>query len=183
MTETMHHNRALPWALGALVVSLALAGCGFEGTSCSDHDECNGDLFCAGPNDPQVCGIPGMEFCTGDQDCDPSQRCFATPDPCSPDGIGSECSAPCEAGGCYPGFRCNATGACEAVPCDDGYACEPYQTCDPSIPNGDGPVYDRTQGCVAITCQGGGDCPADTACVNGSCASGPGSCQAVQLVP
>ena len=162
---------------------LALASCGYEGDSCEAHSDCAGDLYCAGPNDPNVCGIPGMEFCVDDQNCDPSLRCHAVPDPCSPDGVGSECRQPCLQDGCFPGFQCNANGACEAVPCDEGFTCQSYQTCDPSIPHGDGPMYDRTQGCVSITCQGDGDCPDDNACVNGTCHSGPGTCRRVELVP
>lgn len=164
-------------------LGLALMSCGSEGSRCSSHDDCAGSLYCSGPNDPNVCGIPGMEFCADDQGCDPSSRCFAQPDPCSPDGIGSECRLPCEEGGCYPGFRCNAAGACEPTPCDEGFACEPYQVCDPELAHSDAPMYNRTQGCVAITCQGDGDCPGDTACVNGSCHSGPGTCREVQIVP
>lgn len=170
--------------LGALAIGLVGLGCGGgENDSCRDHEECSGELYCAGPNDPNVCGIPPREGCAGDQDCDPASRCHAIPDACSPDGVGSECRPPCVAGECFEGFRCNADGACEAIPCDEGFACPAYQACDPSVPNGAGPVYNRTQGCITVPCQDDSVCPSDGACVNGSCQSGPGSCQMVQIVP
>lgn len=173
-----------PLILPVLTAALAISACGGgSGDSCSDHSDCAGSLYCAGPDDPNVCGIPGMEFCVDHQDCDPSMRCFAVPDVCSPDGIGSECRIPCQTDGCLPGFYCDANQACAAIACDEGFACQPYQTCDPSIPHGDGPVYDRTHGCVAVTCQNDADCPAATACVNGTCHSGQGTCREVQIVP
>lgn len=181
-TVTASRGRAL--LFGFAVVIWAMPACsGRSGDVCSDHGDCAESLYCAGPDDPNVCGIPPMQQCAGDQDCDPSMRCFAVPDACSPDGVGSECRTPCNTGGCFPGFYCNGNQACVPIACDEGATCAPYRICDPSIAHGDGPVYDRTDGCVAVTCQSDADCPTDTACVNGACHSGPGTCREVQLVP
>ncbi|WP_106391109.1 hypothetical protein [Enhygromyxa salina] len=168
--------------LAAAALVLLASACASEGSACRNSDQCGGSLECAGPNDPQVCGIPANEQCSSDADCDESSRCHAVDDPCSPDGVGSECRQPCTEGGCGEGFRCAASGACEVVPCDEGYDCPSYQTCDPSVPE-QGPVHARAHGCVAIDCSDDAQCPAGGACVNAVCHEGPGSCVEPQLVP
>lgn len=130
----------------------------------------------------QVCGIPARELCSEDGDCDGSTRCHAIADPCSPDGVGSECRAPCSEGGCGEGFRCGANGACEVIPCDEGTICADHEQCDASVA-ASGPVHARASGCVAIPCSEDGECPAGGACVNGRCQSGPGSCVEPTQVP
>lgn len=162
---------------------LAIVSCGGgDDSSCRSSDECRGTLECAAPNDPQVCGVPANERCSSDADCDPSGRCHAVVDPCSPDGIGSECRPPCSDGGCGEGFVCGAGGACEAIACDEGWSCEPQQACDPVLAQS-GPVHARAHGCVAIACSSDGECPGGGACVNGVCQDDVGSCVEPMLVP
>ena len=168
----------------ACTLLLALSGCGgCEGSDCRNSGDCAGSLECSGPSEPQVCGIGPNEQCGDDTSCGPDAVCHARYDVCSPDNVGSECGTPCTDGQCGPDFRCSAAGACEAIPCDEGYACGPHQACDPSIPNGNGPVFQRAHGCVAISCTGDGDCPEQTYCVNGRCQEGLGTCVEVQLIP
>ena len=44
-------------------------------------------------------------------------------------------------------------------------------------------VYDRSQGCVNITCTDDSACPTGKACVNGYCQDGAGTCMKVEPVP
>lgn len=177
----MARNLILVMVCGmALSATLGLVGCG-EGSSCRDSSDCSGSLECSGPNDPQVCGIPANEQCSSDTDCDANQRCHAVPDPCSPDGVGSECRPPCEPGGCLEGYTCGASGACEATPCDQGHTCPDHMACDPEAAVS-GPVHARAHGCRTIACSDDGPC-SDGACVNGFCQESLGSCVEPQQVP
>lgn len=171
--------RALAGAL--LCGLLALPGCSGSGTvppggGCREHKDCLSGYYCAGPNDRPGCGVPPREHCADDAACS-GLPCHAIPDPCSPDGIGSECRPPCTAASCGPGFRCNAKQACEPIPCDEGTTCPSHQRCDPAAARAPGPVHGRTSGCVDIPCTADAACPAGKACVNAHCQDGPGSCK------
>lgn len=171
------------FAAALLATALLALGCdGQPAGGCSADDECGAGEYCVGPDDPNVCGIPPQEFCANDGDCGPDERCHAVPDPCSPDGVGSECRPACRPGNCFEGFRCTAEGACEAESCADGYTCPDHQQCapdaDPQLP-----VHARTHGCADIPCGADGDCPAGGSCIDGICHSGPGYCAEPMLVP
>jgi hypothetical protein len=152
------------------------------GAPCHGGTECAAELDCAGVNDPQVCGIPPREGCASDADCG-ADRCHAIDDPCSPDGIGSECRSPCDVidGSCGPGFTCDA-GACVAIRCDAGFACAGREVCDPSRITAATPVFDRNHACFPVTCTDDAACNGRF-CVNGTCQDALGSCQIPVAVP
>jgi len=165
-----------------LVALASASGCaGGVGDSCTSSDGCGGELFCRGPDEPNVCGIPPREDCGSSADCGPGSFCHAIYDTCSADEQGSECGPACSAGTCNPGFRCNSDQACEAIPCDEADVCTPTQLCDPTFAAGT-PVHAVTSGCQAAACEGTDDCEAGF-CVNGRCQSSEGSCREVELVP
>jgi hypothetical protein len=175
-----------------LLLAVGISSCGGgngasgggNGDSCRTNDDCSGDLYCRGPNQPNVCGIPAREFCASDADCPMGDLCYAISDVCSSDGIGSECNAPCTANNCGPGFRCNAGGACEPIPCDEGFTCPSWQKCDPAVAHDpSASVHARTSGCVNITCSDDTACPSGKICVTGYCQEGSGTCQEVMAVP
>ena len=175
-------TRAMRLALIALLLPFALVGCSAnEGDSCASHDDCGNELFCAGPDDPQVCGIAPRTDCSSDADCAQGDACHAIYDVCSADSQGSECGAPCTANSCQPGFTCSAAGACKAIVCGE-ISCGPLGVCDPTFV-ANTPVYDQTDGCREIACGDDGDCPAVGQCVNGVCQSGAGSCREAVAVP
>lgn len=152
------------------------------GDACASRADCADGLECAGPDDPQVCGIPPREGCVSDDDCTAPNVCHAISDTCSPDGQGSECRMPCSTGSCESGFRCGVSGACEAIPCEAG-DCAEFDTCDPEFDE-QTPVFDHTSGCRHITCDPAADsCPGTTECVNGRCQSDFGQCAEPMLVP
>lgn len=159
-----------------------LAGCSGPGGSCRSSRDCRSGLYCAGPNERRGCGIPPRELCTDGSSCS-GQSCHAISDPCSPDGIGSECGPPCSAASCAPGFRCSPQKACEPVPCDEGLTCPGHQRCDPAVAHAGGPVHARTSGCVDIACTADRDCPAGKACVNATCQDGAGTCREDLPIP
>jgi hypothetical protein len=156
---------------------------GGEGDSCRKDDDCNSDLYCFGPNRPNVCGIPPRELCSSDMDCAMGTVCHAIGDSCSPDGIGSECNAPCTADSCGPSFRCNAMGACEPIPCDEGTMCSDRQKCDLEVAHASGAMHARSTGCVNITCSDDMACPMGKFCVTGYCQDGLGTCGELMAVP
>jgi hypothetical protein len=156
---------------------------GGEGDSCRKDDDCNSDLYCFGPNRPNVCGIPPRELCSFDMDCGIGTFCHAIADPCSPDGIGSECKEPCTPDSCGPSFRCNQMGACEPIPCDDGFTCPDRQKCDPPVVDASVAMHARSTGCVDITCSDDTACPREKSCVTGYCQDGPGTCGELMAVP
>jgi hypothetical protein len=168
---------------------VAFAGCTAGSAPTGDDDDCASIADCAdgeeclGPNAPQVCGIGPQEGCASSADCGTGTACHAVPDDCSPDGIGSQCGAPCDAAyqGCAEDFTCT-DGACVADSCADGFPCPSHQACDPSTSGVETPVYDHTHGCVDMTCADDGGCPLG-ACVNGICQDGPGSCVVPVAVP
>lgn len=184
-------------ALAAIVVLLlgvGIAACeggggggvfgGGVGDSCRVNDDCRDDLYCRGPNQPNVCGIPPRELCASDADCPMGAVCHAVLDSCSPDGIGSECLAPCTANSCGADFRCNAEGACEPIPCDEGFTCPDRQKCDSMVAHDPTlPTHARSTGCVNITCSADSECPTGKFCVEGYCQDGRGTCSEVMIVP
>jgi hypothetical protein len=157
---------------------------GGDGDSCRTTDDCNGDLYCRGPNATNVCGIPPQEFCASDPDCPMGTVCHAVWDGCSSDAVGSECNPPCMATGCGSDFRCNAGGKCERIPCDEGFTCPDWQKCDPMVAHDTSvPVHARTSGCVNITCTDDNACPTGKSCVTGYCQDGLGACREDIAVP
>src|SRR5262245_23977964 len=103
-----------PARLSAFAIIIALAACGdsttdscvdtfapcnggsdggTEGDPCSSHDDCSGELYCSGPDDPAICGAAPQEDCATDADCLDGDVCHAIQDFCSPDGVGSQCRA------------------------------------------------------------------------------------------
>lgn len=172
-------------------LSLAISSCdgssvggGDVGDSCRADADCDSELYCFGPNRPNVCGIPPNEQCWKDADCPMGTFCNAVWDGCSPDGQGSECRPPCSANTCGAGFRCNALGACEAVPCDEGFACPDWQACDPQVAHDMTlPTHARTSGCVNIVCSADSGCSAGKFCVEGYCQNGLGTCGELMAVP
>jgi hypothetical protein len=168
-----------------LLFEVVISSCdGGVGDSCRTNEDCGSDLYCFGPNRPNVCGIGGREQCWTDTDCPMGTFCHAVWDGCSPDGIGSECRPPCTAANCGTGFRCNASGACESVPCDEGFTCPDWQACDAvAAHDASVPVHARTSGCVNILCSADTECPTGKSCVEGYCQNGLGTCAEEMLVP
>lgn len=162
-----------------LVIVLGACGDGNAGDTCRSTSECGGGLECVGPVGGPVCGIPPREACASDAECG-GERCHAIVDPCSADGIGSECRAACTGAECGEGFTCEA-GACVAVPCTAGYACEPRQTCEPVVAPGT-PVHARHHGCIETACATDATC-GERVCVNGICQDGLGACREPVAVP
>ena len=165
----------------ALFLAAGCSGTAPPGSGCRATSDCRKGLDCAGPNEPNVCGISPREGCTTDADCSGGQVCHAIYDTCSPDAVGSECGPKC--GACNPGFRCNAAGACEAQPCDEGFRCPAQQRCDAAAARAMPAVHQRTQGCFNITCTTDAGCPAGKFCVNAYCQDGPGTCKEPVAVP
>lgn len=168
----------------SLAVVAGSSGCtGDEGSECRATRECRDPLECAGPDEPQVCGIPARELCNSDADCLDGTPCHAIADPCSADGVGSECLPSCNEGGCGEGFSCDLErGACVAITCAQGWTCASFETCEPAV-DPDTPVHAQAHGCVAIACGSDEACASGDACVNGVCQSGPGACVMAQAVP
>jgi hypothetical protein len=170
--------------LAILLSAACVPGCGGEGDSCRDDGDCRGDLVCVGPDDFQGCGIGPAEGCASDSACSSGTVCHAMHDPCSEDGVGSRCDAPCTGdASCGEGFWCSAGGACEAVPCTEGTGCRTGQVCDPGAIPTDAPVFDRHDGCFRVSCHDDGPCEGGSVCVNGSCQSGTGTCRELTIVP
>lgn len=165
-------------SLRVLLVTMLAAcggGSGGDASECRASSECADGLECAGPNDPQVCGIAPREGCASDTDCGPGARCHALSDTCSADNVGSECRAPCTGDPeCGEGFRCDA-GACVATLCDAGYTCAGREECAPSRLGAGLAVHARHHGCFAVACSSDLDC-GTRFCVNGSCQDDVGSC-------
>ncbi len=163
---------------GALLVQACVDG--QAGDACSSSSDCASGLGCAGPDDPPVCGIPARRECVAGT-CLAGDRCHAIFDPCSPNGIGSECGAPCVGEqSCTADLEC-VDGACLPVSCAAGFECAAHEVCQaPSEPFSPEQGHGcRTQPCADDSpCQG-----ADLACVNGACQTGPGSCVAEVQVP
>lgn len=157
---------------------------GGVGDACRTNDDCGGELYCRGPNQPNACGVPPRELCASDADCLMGTVCHTIVDSCSSDGLGSECQASCTATNCGEGMRCNASGACEPIPCDEGFTCPDRQTCDPAVAHDASlPIHARTNGCVNITCTDDNACPSGKVCVTGYCQDGEGNCQEDIAVP
>lgn len=168
--------------LGVVVFSCG----GGEGDDCRSQSDCGDELGCAGPNDPQPCGIGPMEACASDLDCVAPSVCHAIGDVCSSDGIGSGCMPPCPDTACGEGLVCGASGACALPACGDDRQCAPHQECV-EAQGDDVPVHARTGGCVDHACGADADCAGigrePTVCVNGFCQVGPGQCVDIVVVP
>ena len=169
--------------------------------SCRSNGDCDRSQQCLAPGQ----SIEGCGVCLNpDRECDKSSDCqagficreYAQPCTCPSDALASRCQRACVSSDCAAGTRCSdASGLCEPIPCDDGYACPAGETCGADAGTPD------EHGCVAISCGDGFECPDNTrctpnasehgcvavpcaldtdcdcgACVNGSCASGPGQC-------
>jgi len=156
---------------------------GGNGDECRSEADCDSDLYCFGPNRPNVCGIPPREDCSADTDCPMGAVCHAIYDACSSDGIGSECKPLCTVDNCGPDFRCNAMGACEPLPCDEGFTCPDRQTCDPAVAHASVAMHARSTGCVNIVCTTDSACPSGKFCVTGTCQDGLGTCGEEMIVP
>lgn len=172
-------------ATSLTITAALLLGCLGDadvGDSCTARADCADDQYCAGPNDPNVCGIGPREDCASDADCGPDLACHAIYDACSADEQGSECGPSCTPGSCNQGFRCGAGGACEAIGCDEEDRCAGYEICDPVF-DADTPVHARTDGCRPIVCGPDAPCPDPNVCVNDRCQQSAGSCQLDLPVP
>jgi hypothetical protein len=156
---------------------------GGEGSECRAAGDCDLGLACAGPNDPQPCGVPPREACAGDANCTAAgDRCHVIADSCSPDGFGSECRPACSGDPqCGEGMRCSS-GVCVAILCNAGFTCAAREVCDPGRISSATPVFDRHHGCFPIACTSDEIC-AGRSCVNGSCQDRPGTCVVPVPVP
>lgn len=145
------------------------------GRACHSSADCDDQLYCWGPNQIGVCGIPPRQECASDAACG-GTACQAVYDTCSRDGVGSECRTGCSGDDqCGDGFRCELS-ACVAIRCDQGYQCFTHQVCDVSrIPSG-APIYDRHHGCFDVECTADDDCGGGF-CVNLVCQDALGACQ------
>ena len=155
---------------------------GKKGDLCAKKAECTGALECIGPSEPMRCGVPPREGCATSADCT-GGPCHAIADTCSEDGVGSACGSACTATSCGPGFLCGADGACRAKRCDEGATCRAYEKCDVAAIPASAPVHARHTGCQRIACADDTGCPSGTACVNGVCHAGKGTCGDVVVVP
>ncbi|MFN0252742.1 MAG: hypothetical protein ACKV2T_38060 [Kofleriaceae bacterium] len=161
-----------------------LGGGGGAGDECRSTANCDEELECSGPNDGPVCGVPAQEGCRSDLDCNVAgDACHAIFDPCSGDGIGSQCREPCvndgDCGG--PSFTCDV-GNCVARRCDAGFACQDREECDPVRIALTAPVFDQHHGCFAVACTLDDEC-GERFCVNGTCQDTAGTCVEPMLVP
>ncbi|MBX7197561.1 MAG: hypothetical protein K1X94_36280 [Sandaracinaceae bacterium] len=149
-------------------------------TPCRSNTDCNASTGerCVAPDERPGCGIcmdPPRD-CVSDPDC-PSMDGVqyvceeaSVPCPCSGDGLGTYCVAPCSVTGCSEGFTCGASGHCAPIACDAGFACPLGTTCEPA---GVGDPH----GCVRDTCALDTDCPCGGGCVEGHCYDQLGACE------
>jgi len=144
------------------------------GDTCRSTEDCPfGGQYCLAPgeSDPNGCGVCTSlpQACVSDGDCSTGAVCIEHYDPCACEasGIWTTCELACTADSCADGEQCSANGHCEPIACDEGYECAPNTRCDPTSA--------VAHGCTILSCQTDGDCDCG-ACVNGSCASGPGLC-------
>ncbi len=159
-----------------------VGGAGGENDECRSTADCDGELECAGVNDGPACGIPPMEQCSSDLDCNGGTVCHATFDACSADQVGSRCAEPCvEDADCGATFECDA-GNCIATPCDAGFACAGREECAVDQVMSTAPVFAQHHGCFAVTCSTDADC-GERFCVNSTCQDAAGACIVAVAVP
>ncbi len=150
-------------------------------TPCRSDADCSSASFerCRAPDERISCGIcmEPPNDCVLDSDCpsmDGLQYVCEEAEvscPCSGDGLGTYCIAPCSVTGCDDGFTCAASGHCDADPCtDDGYTCPLGTTCTPTGTSDD-------HGCLRTSCTNDGDCPCGAGCVEGRCYDVLGECE------
>jgi hypothetical protein len=155
------------------------SGTPLDSTSCRSAADCSSFEECLAQGDAQGCGI----CTTPDRVCETSSDCmsgfvcleYAPPCPCPPGALASHCQPACTSVACDAGTRCNdTTGLCEPIPCSDGYACPVSERC-----GGEASAPDE-HGCEKVPCTDDTNC-ACGACVNGTCAPGPGQCEPFPL--
>ena len=150
-------------------------------TPCRGDSDCSAGAAerCRNPDERPGCGIcmdPPRD-CAMDADCpamDGLQYVCEEAEvscPCSGDGLGTFCLAPCSVTGCEDGWTCAASGHCEADACDAGYACPLGTTCGTAGAAGD------AHGCVRASCATDADCPCGAGCVEGQCFDVLGTCE------
>lgn len=157
-----------------------------DGAECRSNDECTDPADeCIGPDAPDVCGVPPVEECDSDMDCPMDTVCHALEDPCSLDGVGSECRAPCTSNqDCTADTECNMDdGTCDPIGCDNGFTCQEHEICDVESIDSEAPIHDQDHGCEIVSCDSDMDCPMDQFCVNGYCQTAVGVCGEPMLVP
>jgi hypothetical protein len=147
------------------------------GEACTSDASCRVGEYCRRQGEPIGCGIcetPDRE-CEGSSDCSHSTFCyqFLPVCACDPTQRSSRCESLCNLNGCPDGEECNmATLVCGPPRCENGYVCPPNTRCTPDLLDG--------HGCAVVPCERIADCDCGL-CINGACASGPGSCSSYPL--
>lgn len=150
-------------------------------TPCRSDADCSSAAFerCIAPDESGGCGacMDPPNDCVIDSDCpsmDGVQYVCEEAEvscPCSGDGVGTYCIAPCSVTGCDDGFTCASSGHCTADPCgDDDFTCPLGTTCTPTGTSDD-------HGCLRTTCTTDADCPCGAGCVEGRCFDTLGTCE------
>ncbi len=144
-------------------------------TTCTDDTACDSIGACYPPG-TSCCPVNMMapRDCESDTDCADGEVCEEyIPTAACTGGIGSECRPDCRMGGrdCTDG-TCDDTGHCVPLACPDDWTCDENSDCDSAAAGAD------MHGCVIRSCSSASECDCG-ACVNGTCVSGPGTCQGV----
>ncbi|MCB9640416.1 MAG: hypothetical protein H6728_01705 [Myxococcales bacterium] len=138
--------------------------------NCSTEDVCAKPKECVNPGPrPKVCGIPPMNECEQDADCqknDPKIICKDGAGNCG----GRACAAGCTGDSdCLVGESCYASGHCKPTECIDGMSCPKNFVCN------------NNRQCERQGCQKSTDCLGF--CVNSFCYDQKGTCEEVIQVP
>jgi hypothetical protein len=174
-------DAAAPSDAGAFDAGMCMPRAPLGVTPCRGDSDCSAGAAerCRNPDERPGCGIcmdPPRD-CATDPDCpsmDGLQYVCEQAEvscPCSGDGLGTFCLAPCSVTGCEDGWTCGSSGHCEADSCDAGYACALGTTCGTAGAVGD------AHGCVRTSCAVDADCPCGAGCVEGLCFDVLGTCE------
>lgn len=137
---------------------------------CSAEQSCTKPKECVSPGPRRkVCGIPPMNECEQDADCqknDPKAICKEGAGNCG----GKACVAGCKADSeCLVGESCKSDGHCKPKECIDNMTCPKNFVCNSS------------KTCERQNCQKSSDCLGF--CVNTFCYDQKGICEEVLAVP